>query len=189
MMDIVEEARKYAIAEIEKYGLPSIENFEISEKKAIELASTRDVDPKIVKLGVYLMDLKLGQAYNENRLPDHVNMSVAAATEFLDKFGIDASSKEKIINCIEAHHKSVPFTCMEAEICANADCYRFIHPKGVFGYFAFWATKRKKFPELLDMAEAKLDEKHAILSLPECKEELEPYYQQFKQLFKEAREL
>jgi hypothetical protein len=76
------------------------------------------------------MDLKLGQAFKEGRSQDHVQMSVDAVRVFLDRFDdLDTSKKEKIINCVEAHHKDVPFTCIEAEICANADCYRFLHPK------------------------------------------------------------
>jgi hypothetical protein len=37
-MDIVKEAKNLALKEIEKFGIPSKIHFEISEKKALELA-------------------------------------------------------------------------------------------------------------------------------------------------------
>ena len=39
--NIIEEAREYAISEIDKYGPPPLVLFEIAEKKAIELAKQR----------------------------------------------------------------------------------------------------------------------------------------------------
>jgi len=40
---------------------------------------------------------------------------------------------------------------------------------------------------ILDQAEAKLEEKHGILSLDICKRELEPHYQTIKALIAAAR--
>ena len=188
-MDIIQEARKYALAEIEKFGLPSLVHFEISEKKAIELAEKLGADKEIVQTGVYLMDLKLGQAASENRIAEHVKMSVDAAKEFLQKFELDEISKTKILNCIEAHHGKVPFECLEAEICANADCYRFIHPKGFFLYLTILGKRNPIFLECLKSAEDKMDEKYAILSLDICKQELEEYYATLKKYIEDARNL
>ena len=41
-----------------------------------------------------------------------------------------------LINCVAAHHGAIPFDSLEAEIVANADCYRFIHPRGVMSFHA-----------------------------------------------------
>ncbi len=87
---------------------------------------------------------------------------IDATKIFLEKYPLTKEEQKKIINCVEAHHKGVKFNCVEAEICANADCYRFLHPK--------------------------MNEKHKILSLDICKKELEPYYQEFKKLFEKASE-
>lgn len=115
-------------------------------------------------------------------------MSVEATQGFLEKFELDKETKEKIINCVEAHHAQVPFICKEAEIVANADCYRFIHPKGVFDFFTGLGKRDLNFDEVLNYVEEKLDEKYKILSLEICKQELEGYYHQFKKLLKSARE-
>ena len=87
-------------------------------------------------MGVYLMDLKHGQAFQENRANEHVSMSSEVSKTFLESHNIDHPSLLKIINCIEAHHREIPFTSLESEICANADCYKFIHPRGFFLFLA-----------------------------------------------------
>ncbi len=185
--DIIKEVREYAISEIEKYSLPPLILFEIAEKNAIRLSKKFDADLNIIKIGVYLMDLKLGQAIKENKELQHINISVKSAKEFLDKFEIDRLSKEKIINCIEAHHKDIQFKFIEAEICANADCYKFLHPKGFLAYLTILGKRGLSFNEILNRAEEKLDEKHNILSLEICKKELNKYYGDLKKYIKEAR--
>ena len=58
-------------------------------------------------------------------------MSYDCAKEFLEKNEINSEDSKQILNCVEAHHGKVPYTCIEAEICANADCYRFLTPKNM----------------------------------------------------------
>lgn len=186
-MDIIQESKKYAAEEIKKFGPDVPILFDILEKKAIELSERLRADERIVKIGIALMDLKLGQALKENRLEEHVAMSLEAAKMFLEKFDLSAEDTGKIINCIQAHHKDVPFTCIEAEICANADCYKFIHPKGFFAYLTVLGKRHDTFDECLTLAEEKLDEKHSILSLDICKQELEGYYQTLKKLISDAK--
>ncbi len=188
-MDLIEEARNYALSEIKKYGTPSLLHFEISEKKALELAVQLKADITIVHIGACFMDLKLGQAIKENRQTEHCTMGVTATSTFLDDHGVKGRNKEKILNCITAHHRDVPFTCIEAEICANADCYRFIHPKGFFIYLTMLGNRGLSFAECLNSAEAKLEEKKKILSLTICKKELEGYYNTLHQFIADARGL
>lgn len=186
-MDLIQESREYALAEIEQYGSPIPIHFYIAEEKAIELAEKLNADKIIVKTGIVLMDLKIGQAIQEKRVNEHVAMSVKASKEFLEKFNLDQETKNKIINCVEAHHKHVPFTCIEAEICANADCYRFIHPKGFFAYLHLLGKRNSSFEDALKQSEIKLDEKYNILSLDICKLELKEYYKILKKFIAEAK--
>lgn len=185
-INIVEEARKYALKEIEKYGTPIPVHFEISEKKAIALAGRLKADENIVRVGVALMDLKLGQAMKENRLADHIQMSAVAAKIFFEKFDLDSTTEHKISNCIDAHHSGVEFKCLEAEICANADCYRFIHPRGFFAYLTLLGKRYNNFDECLNQAEMKMDEKMNILSLDICKGELDGYYKTLKKFIADS---
>jgi hypothetical protein len=185
---IVKEAREYAVSEIEKYGLPPLILFEIAEENAIRLSKEFDADLDIIKIGMCLMDLKLGQAVKENKESEHVKMSVQSAGEFLDKFKIHNLTKEKIINCVESHHSNVHFESIEAEICANADCYKFIHPKGFLAYFTILGKRGLDLNEILKRVEEKLDEKYNILSLEICKKELDDYYKNFKKYIEEAKQ-
>ncbi len=185
---MIEEARKYAISEIEKFGTPTLINFNISERKAVELAEKLNANKEVVLIGNSLMDLKLGQAKSEDRIKEHVKMSSDAAKDFLEKSNLNQETKDKIINCVEAHHGTIPFNCIEAEICANADCYRFIHPKGFFAYLTFLGKTKDNFDDCLNQAEKKMDEKHNILSLDICKEELEEYYKTLKKFITESKQ-
>jgi len=185
--DIVREARRLALKEIEEFGIPNLIHFEISEKKVIELCERLNTDKTIALTGYYLMDLKLGEAFRLNKIEDHIKMSLSVARPFLEKFGLDKETKEKIINCIEAHHGGVPFICKEAEICANADAYRFLHPKGFFATLIF-IGRDLGFEKTLNLLDQKIDEKYKILSIDICKKELGKYYDRFKELIKDALE-
>lgn len=132
------------------------------------------------------MDVKLGQALKENRITEHVQMSVDATKEFLNKFKVSDDEKNKILNCVEAHHAQVPFICKEAEMCCNADCYRFIHPRGVFVYLNILGRRFDNVDACLEQIEKKMEEKYSALSLDICKKELEEYYQIFKKFIKNS---
>ena len=188
MKEIIEKARNWALKEIEQNGTPAIEHFELANRKGQELAQKYRGNKDIILLGTILMDIKLGECLNDGKIQDHVKRGSDATKQFLKQFTIDKKTTDKIINCIEAHHKTVPFSCKEAEICANADCYRFLHPTGVLAYFKLLGKRHSDFSQILKLAEAKLDEKHEILSLDICKKELDPYYKQFKELFQKAKE-
>jgi hypothetical protein len=180
---IVQESIKYAESETERFGLPTKLHLDISLQKGREIANALGADQSIVVVGVCMMDIKLGEAFKLNRQPEHVKMSVNAAREFLSKFNIDQESIRKILNSVEAHHGAVPFDSIEAEIVANADCYRFIHPLGVFHYIGTLTKRNLSIEQVIAGAESKLNEKRQILSLDYCKAELEPFYESFKQLF------
>lgn len=84
------------------------------------------------------MDLKIGQCLKEGKLSEHVQRSSQSAQEFLKPFKIDKDMLDKIVSCIESHHGVDQYFCKEAEICANADCYRFLHPRGILAAFILW---------------------------------------------------
>lgn len=147
------------------------------------LACYYKVDETIVLVGLYLMDSKLKEARKQNRKQEHTQMAIEFAKEFLKDYDITQVEYEKIMNCIEAHHGKVPFQCLEAEICANADCYRFIHPKGVMAYIPFLSKKLDNSEDIITKAKKKLDEKKELLSLEKAKSDLTNYYSIFSEIF------
>lgn len=182
-------AIKLAQKEIDKTGLPHPIHFNISLKKGEELAQKLQADTRLVKVGVTLMDLKLGEAFRAGKLEDHVHMSADAAKKFLKDYTLTDKEKDTIINCIEAHHGAVAHTSLESEIATNADCYRFIHPTGVTQFIATLGTRTSDLRSIIEQAEAKLDEKWRLVSLPIVKKELGTYYKQYKALLRSARKL
>jgi len=188
-MELIEKSKEYALSEMDKYGSPDSLLFEISLNKALELAEKLNADKNIVEVGACLMDLKLGQALSEDKPAEHVKMSSDATKEFLKQFDINEETKDKIINCVEAHHKQIPFSCIEAEICANSDCYRFVHPKGFLRFINSRGKNSDDFDTALDFAEKKFNEKLGILSLDICKEELKESIECIKKIIEEARKI
>ena len=117
-------------------------------------------------------------------------MSSSATKKLLEEATLlNDKEKENIIKCVEEHHGVEKFYSIESEVVANADCYKFIHPKGVFYYSSMLGRRLHNFSKELEHLDFKLNEKHDTLSLPLAKEELEPYYQFFQKAINEARNI
>ena len=187
MQEIIEKAKVWAFEETKKYGTPYTGHLDLSYEVGQRIATKLNADKDIVAIGTYLMDIKLGQAKAEGKIELHTKISAEAVAEFLKQFDLTEKTKETIINCVEAHHATVPFKSLEAEICANADCYRFLHPRGLFGYFILHGSRSLDFNSAIEKAAEKIEEKWNILSLDMCRKELEEYYHMFKKLIAEAK--
>lgn len=175
---LVEDSFKLAI---ENVSLPDLLYFSVGKGK--ELANDYHADSELVTISMCLMDLKLQEAKKKGNIKAHVQMASEFAKEYLKGYDITSEEFDKIINGIEAHHGKITFTCVEAEICANADCYIFIHPRGVFSYLGLLAKRDMNFDAQIKQLEFKLKEKYQLLSLDKAKEELEEYYQTFLTMF------
>ncbi len=186
MEEIIKKARKWIEKEIGLNGSPLLSLVVFSYEEGVRLAKIFKADVDIVKIGMLLGDIKLGETKNQGRIGEHTKVGAKAVEKFLEDFDLEEVAKEKIINCVEMHHGG-KYVCKEAEICANADCYRFIHPKGVFVYLEHLGREEENITKNLEQLEYKLDEKWKILSLDICKKELEPYYHEFKKLITVAR--
>lgn len=173
------------ILELAKQNVSMPELLEFTIEKGEKLSNFYNVDKELVSIGICFMDIKLKEALAQGKQKEHMNMASEFAKEFLKDYDLTKREFEIIINCIEAHHGTIEFDCIEAEICANADCYIFIHPKGVFLYTGLLAKRGKSIQEQIQQLKNKLEEKHNILSLDQAKKELEEYYQMFIKLFNE----
>jgi hypothetical protein len=187
MQDIIKQVYNLAVKEIEQYNIPKMEHFVLANEKGQELAKILGADKDIVLLGTMLMDLKIGQCMKENRLAEHVTDSALESKKFLEQFSLDDNILKKIISCIEQHHGADNYYCLEAEICANADCYRFLSPEGFFHGLMIFGNRYKNLTEALINLEKKVEEKYRILSLDVCKIELEDNYHNFKKLINDSK--
>ncbi len=178
-MGLVEEARNFCKQMAEEYGAPPFPHTEFVVKKGQELAKKLHADESIVIAGCYLMDIELGRALKEGKQKEHVKMGVEIAGPFLDKLNTDSKTKEKILNCIAAHHGEVPHTCIESEIVKNADNFRFLDPTGAM-ISLFYHAKDWSFDQSIGILRQKLEEKHALVTLDICKGEAEEDYRLVK---------
>ena len=173
---------EYARKEIERYGLPTIRHYELSMSAGIKLASSLGADVELVKSGISLMDIKLGQCAKEGCQAQHVEASFDYAKELLSEWNVDEETKEILLNCVSAHHAKIPYKTLEAEIVANADCYRFLHPRGVMSFHATVVKRGNEHDAALAAVKAKLEEKKNILSLDIAKKDLQKYYDMFEEI-------
>lgn len=177
---------KFAREEIEKTGLPQIYNYEIANEKAEELAKKYGANVELAKCGTALMDLKLGEASKMGAQPKHAEMGAKYAKQILEKLKVDKKTTEILLNCVLAHHGQVPYETIEAEICANADAYRFISERGIFTTYKFALSLGKDHNDALDFVQFKLDEKFNILSLDLAKKQLSDLYKSLSAIIKKA---
>ena len=181
-MEIVEEARKLAKEMSERYGfIPPIDYTDLIVKKGQEIAEKLNANSKIVLTSCYLIDIGLGKALSEGKRKEHAKISSEIAKEFLEKFDLSTEEKEKIINCIEAHHGKVEHICIESEIVKNADNFRFLDPTGLF-ISLYWAKETgRSLSEWVKLAREKVEEKYKLVTLDICKKETEKNYKIIKE--------
>lgn len=182
----IQTVKDFAYVQTEKYGVPSLFHLEYANEKGQWLADKLNANKNIVLLGTSLMDCMIGVAMKESKLSEHAEMSVVKAQEILSALPeIEKKEIENIVACIRQHHGVGKFFSLEAEVCCNADCYRFASVKGALGGMVL--GRRMKLDDLVDLYSKKADEKWNALSLDVCKKELEPEYKILKQLFASYR--
>ena len=161
---------------------------EIAWNAGIRLAKEYGANENIVKIALAMMDSKLPEASHLGKPKEHILMSSDATKEMLkDADCLTESEKENIIRCVEEHHGVEKFYSIESEVVANADCYKFVSPKGILYYSSMLGRRFHDFKKELDQLEFKLNEKHNTISLDLVKEELETYYELFQKSIDEAK--
>jgi hypothetical protein len=185
-MSVVELAREECLKEMRMHGLPEL-FVVLPEETAARLAKLLGANEEVVRLGSLFMDMKVGEAGKLGKYNEHIAMSAACADELMKQWDVSDPTRVAVLVCIEEHHAVIPFTSKESEICANADCYKFLHPSGIMAYLHLLGFRQTSLKDALNQLESKMDEKHKILSIDICKQELELNYQEFKGWLASAR--
>jgi hypothetical protein len=133
------------------------------------------------------MDIKLGQCVQENKREEHTQRSKEETEKILRERHLDEEKIQKVMECITFHHGANEYPSLEAEICVNADSYKFLHPRGIIAGLILFGRRNDSVDLCCQQIEAKMDEKFKVLSLDICKEELTPYYHTFKKILTEAK--
>lgn len=186
--ELVKRAYSFNGGEIEKYNPDMKFLYEISLEAGIKLAKEYGADENIVRIALTMMDSKLPEASQLGVAKKHVSMSCDATKELLkDADFLSDDIKENIIKCVEEHHGVEKFYSIESEVVANADCYKFVHPKGFLYYLSMLGRRFHDFDKELEQLEFKLNEKYNTISLPLVKEDLESYYKCFQKVIDESK--
>lgn len=181
MKNLLEAARKLAYSK----NVPNKLQNDIAADAAVKLAKKLVANEDIVLIGVYLMDCMFEEAKKEDRVAKHVEMSLERAEVLLSASSISDEDKQNIRQCILQHHGAEKFHSTEAEICCNADCYRWASVKGVLaGTRAFY---NMDFDEFLKFAEEKVDEKWNALTLDEAKNDVKDEVELLKKMIDFAK--
>jgi len=182
LTSLVQTSKDLAYSENDRTKMPIRANITLATEKGIEIAKKLDANVEIVEIGTYLMDCLLGQAIQENRIGDHISMSLDKTNEILQDFDLSEEVKENIRHCVSEHHGVEKFHSLESEIVCNADCYRFVSVKGFF--FTVRYLREMPYEDLVKLLHDKVDEKWSALSLEVCKEELSPEHEAIVGLLK-----
>jgi hypothetical protein len=175
MDKLLKKSRDLAYAEVERTGMPLKQHVDLSYSVGTRIAEEQGANVKIVQIGTLLMDCMIGQALKENRLGDHVQMSLDKTNELLVETDIKDEDKELIRRCVLEHHGVEKFHSLESEICANADCFRFASIKGFS--FALRYLRDMPFPDLVKLLRNKVEEKWGVVTISTVREELKPQYE------------
>lgn len=186
--ELVKVSYEYNESELEKNKSEIGVLDDLALKKGVELAKKYNANETIIRIAMNFMDSKLPEASKEGVPKEHIARGLKVCQEYLEKL-VDASDedKENILACVREHHGAEKYSSIEAEICANADCYKFMSPRGIMAYASVLARRHNNLDMEWDKLESKMDEKSRIVSMEEIKEELEPTYQIFKEMLNKAR--
>lgn len=184
--DIVNDLDQTAIAEIMKYNIPTLDNYNDVVSVSIELGKKLNANLHVIKLSSRFLDIKLGEATEEKKVNEHITKALGFAKEFLSNYPLEEDVKQKVFACIMEHHGN-KFSCIESEICSNADCYKFLAPKKILRMFYNWRQRGYNFEEIFILAEEKVDERWNALTLDICKRDLEENYKKIKEFLELAK--
>lgn len=182
MEEFLIEAKKLAYSESEKMGMPIKQHIDLATETSIRLAKDLKANVNIVEAGTLLMDCMIGQALKENKLADHIDMSLKKAKELFENSSLSQEEKDNISHYILEHHGTKEFYSIESEICCNSDCYRFASIKGFM--FATRYLREMPFSDLLNKLKEKVNEKQNAITLDIAKKELETEYIVINELLK-----
>ncbi len=182
---IVNDLDALAVEEIMKFPVVTLDDYNNTLNVALELGKKLNANSDIIKLGARFMEIKLGQAISEKKKNEYVNMSLGFAMNFLTGYPLSEDFKKKVFACImEQNDKK--FSCIEAEICANALCYNFLIPKKILKIY-YNKLRGYNFDEIFLFTNEIIDEKWEKLTLDVCRKNLEENYNKIKEFLDLAK--
>jgi hypothetical protein len=137
----------------------------ITDKKLSEIARGYPHNHDALWVGAYLADLFITEAKATGDITKHVAMALAYAQKVITEEKIPDNEAEILLELIATHHGGEQ-KHIESKLYKNADCFKFLDPKGVFHIFsATYDGTQKGFEEAIQYTMFKVDEKFSLVDL------------------------
>ena len=159
---------------------------DITEIKLKKLSKKYEHNYDALWLGSCLADLFITEAKDTGDIKKHVPMALDYAANLIRENDISDQEAEIILEVIETHHGGEQ-KHIESKLYKNADCFKFLDPKGVFHIFAvFYDKSESGFKKAIQYAMYKVDEKYNLVDIDEeTKKEAKQLYDHWLWIFKQ----
>lgn len=119
-------------------------------------------------IGAYLADMFITEAIQTGDITKHVPMALNYAKEIIAKEGISDVDAQIILELIATHHGGEQ-KHLESKLFKNADCFKFLLPRGVFHIFSSYykPATPEGFAKGMQYAMFKVEEKYRLVDLDE----------------------
>lgn len=137
----------------------------ITDNKLIEISKSYLHNHDCLWVGTYLADLFITEAKGTGDIKKHVPMALEYAHEIIASENIQKQDAEIILEIIATHHGGKQ-KHIESKLFKNADCFKFLDPKGVFHIFsAMYDGTEKGFEKAIQYTMFKVEEKFSLVDL------------------------
>ncbi len=184
--EIINELDQLAVAEIMEHAVPTLDDYNDTVNLAVELGKKLNANLDVIRLGARLLEIKLGEAIHKKKKAHYVEMSSDFTKSFLVSYPLSEEFKKKVISCIEEQNEN-KFSCIEAEICANAMRCNYLTPKKIFKRFYNLHDRGYSFAEAFLLVDEKTEEKWKRLTLDVCKNNWKNNYDKIREFIELAR--
>lgn len=163
---------------------------ELGETKLRELAARYpDHNHFALWVGAYLADLFITEAISTGDITRHVPMALDYTEQVIANEHISKADADIIREIIRTHHGGEQ-KHLESKLFKNADCFKFLLPRGVFHIFGTMSERSKatdpvaKFAEAMQYTMFKVDEKYSLVDLDDqLKAEANELYDRWQYFF------
>lgn len=147
---------------------------QIADAKLLEFANKyQNHDHQALWIGSYLSDMYITEAIKVGDINKHVPMAIDRAKALIKEENINNNQAEIIFEIISTHHGGEQ-KHIESKLFKNADCFKFLMPRGVFHIFGAMYGRstntdpQAKFKEAMQYTMYKVEEKIALVDLDEA---------------------
>lgn len=160
----------------------------ITDKKLTEIAKSYPHNHDCLWVGTYLADLFITEAKATGDITKHVSMALDYANKIFALEKIQKQDAEIILEIIATHHGGKQ-KHIESKLFKNADCFKFLDPKGVFHIFsATYDRIEEGFEKAIQYTMFKVEEKFSLVDLnAELITEARQLYDHWQWIFKQMK--